>query len=190
MALNAQYGANSLCSEALYEQHKKLARTFKLEGNVVNSGELVVPAAELASRWQRFGAAFIDGIVYAVVVLPLMYILGLFDGASQGRALTVSETVSMQLIGMICFVVINGHLLAKYGQTVGKRVVGIQVVALDYSKVAMKQLVIRYAVYFLIGAIPLIGGVASFVNLLFIFGAEKRCGHDYAADTRVVQCAG
>lgn len=156
----------------------------------MNSEELAVPAAELASRWQRFGAAVIDGIIYVVVVLPLMYILGLFDGASQGVAFSVSEMVTMQAIGLISFVVINGHLLTKFGQTVGKRIVGIQVVALDYSQVTLKQLVIRYAVYFLIGAIPVIGGLASLVNLLVIFGAEKRCGHDYAADTRVVQYAG
>ena len=53
-----------------------------------------------------------------------------------------------------------------------------------------QQLVTRYAVYFLIGLIPIVGSLASLVNLLIIFGAEKRCGHDYAAKTKVVVGSG
>jgi uncharacterized RDD family membrane protein YckC len=161
-----------------------------MDGNAVNSESLVAQELELASRWQRFGAAFVDGLIYSVFMLTLMYFTGMFDNLSRGAEADPMKILTIQLAGLVVFVLLNGQLLVKYGQTIGKRVVGIQIVALDNSKMTTQQLVTRYAVYFLIGLIPIVGTLASFVNLLIIFGAEKRCGHDYAAKTKVVVGSG
>lgn len=161
-----------------------------MDGNAVNSEGLVAQERELASRWQRLGASCIDGLIYSVFVLSLMYFSGMFDNLSRGAEADPMKILPIQLAGLLVFVLLNGQLLVKYGQTIGKRVVGIQIVALDNSKMTTQQLVTRYAVYFLIGLLPIVGSLASFVNVLIIFGAEKRCGHDYAAKTKVVVGSG
>jgi uncharacterized RDD family membrane protein YckC len=47
-------------------------------------------------------------------------------------------------------------------------------------------LLIRYGVYFAGNFIPVIGPLFGLVNVLFIFGEERRCLHDLAANTIVV----
>ena len=48
---------------------------------------------------------------------------------------------------------------------------------------------LRNVVPGLIAAIPIAGPLFSVVDLLMIFGRERRCLHDYIAGTRVVKVA-
>ena len=43
------------------------------------------------------------------------------------------------------------------------------------------------AVLSLAGLVPVLGPLASFVDILFIFGASRRCVHDLIAGTQVVR---
>jgi uncharacterized RDD family membrane protein YckC len=46
---------------------------------------------------------------------------------------------------------------------------------------------IRGIVNWIIGAVPMFGGLYSIADVLFIFGKDRRCLHDLLAGTRVVQ---
>ena len=81
--------------------------------------------------------------------------------------------------------VANLFLLVKWGQTIGKRFVGIRVVdkERDVHPGAARLIGIRVVLNGLLGLIPFY----ALVDVLFIFGQERRCIHDYLAGTRVVK---
>jgi uncharacterized RDD family membrane protein YckC len=143
----------------------------------------------LASRWARLGASIIDSIIMMFVVVPVMYFTGGFDGIMDGREPGFVYMFSMGILSFIVFFAINYRYLVANGQTIGKKVLEIKIVDLNGNvPVFQPQLMIRYAVYLLPGQIPVVGQFFSLVNVLFIFGKEKRCIHDLAAKTKVVQC--
>lgn len=141
----------------------------------------------LASRWSRLWASMIDGLIISVITLPVMYFTGGFEGISEGIQPSVGYSLLLGLLGLFVFFVVNGKLLIKNGQTIGKKIVGIKIVDLDGNIPLVKQhLIKRYAVYFIPGQIPVVGQFFSLINILFIFGKQKRCVHDLVAGTRVV----
>lgn len=143
----------------------------------------------LASRWARLGASIIDSIIMMIVVVPVMYFTGGFDGITSGVQPGFVYMFSMGIVSFIVFFAINYRFLIANGQTIGKKVLEIKIVDLDGNvPVFQPQLLIRYAVYVLPGQIPVVGTIFSLVNILFIFGKEKRCIHDLAAKTKVVKC--
>lgn len=140
-----------------------------------------------ASRGDRLGAALIDGLIMTAIVMPFMYLTGAFDNISNGIQPSFTYSLLMGLIGIIFFILINGKLLSKSGQTIGKRALGIKIVTLSGELPEIKEhLLKRYGVYLLLGQIPIIGQFLSFINILLIFGSQKRCGHDLLAGTIVV----
>lgn len=147
---------------------------------------------ELASLGSRFGAAFIDGLIMLAVLMPLEFAGGFlqlaFNAGATRQAIPLGTTFMWSLIGVLVFVLIQGYPLVKDGQTWGKKVCSIKIVSIEGGQPPVPQLAIRYAVYMLPGAIPLIGGLASLVNICLIFRSDRRCGHDLAAGTRVI-CA-
>jgi uncharacterized RDD family membrane protein YckC len=140
----------------------------------------------LASRWQRLGASMLDGLIMMVACFPIMYFTGGFVGIEDGVQPTLGYSLFIAALGIVAFIIINYKLLTTKGQTVGKYAIGTKIVDLNGSLPSTNQLVTRYAVFFLPGQVPVIGPLLSTINILFIFGKEKRCVHDYAADTRVV----
>ena len=142
-----------------------------------------------ASRWNRLWASLIDGLIMMVVVMPVMYLTGGFDGVSEGVQPSLGYSLLMGLLGIVAFILINGKLLSTNGQTIGKRTLGIKIVTLSGELPSIKEhLLKRYGVYFLLGQVPIIGQILSIANLLVIFGKQKRCGHDFVAGTIVVNC--
>lgn len=143
---------------------------------------------ELASRWARLFASIIDGIIISIVTIPVMYFSGFFEQLTAGQEPSFLYSIFIAFVGLIVFFAVNFQLLSNNGQTVGKKLLGIKAVNADGSHAEMKDLVLkRYTVYFLPGYIPLIGGIFSLVNILFIFGKRKRCIHDIAANTIVIK---
>lgn len=142
---------------------------------------------ELASRMSRLGASILDGLTIACVTLPLMYFTGGFDGITTGVQPSFGYSLMIGIAGMIAFFVYNMRLLTRDGQTIGKRLLGIRIVDLDNNVPKLKpHLLVRYLTYFLPGQIPIVGQIFSLVNILFIFGKERRCLHDIFAGTRVI----
>lgn len=141
----------------------------------------------LASRWARFLASTIDGILGAMILVVFMSKLGAFEYIESGDLLPIELLVKIAVSSWLIFFLLNGHLLSRYGQTIGKRVMGIAIVTLDGQKPQFWPLVVkRYLVIGLLSYIPLLGTFLNITNGLFIFRRDKRCVHDLIAGTIVV----
>jgi uncharacterized RDD family membrane protein YckC len=143
---------------------------------------------ELAGRWRRVGGALVDGIVAMVVLYPLVVWLGRVFALDYREALPVRVRIAFVAIGWVVFIVLNGYLLWKRGQTIGKFAVRTRIATMDGGVPPLtKTLGIRYIVVGLLFHVPVLGFLFGLANLLFIFGASRRCLHDYMAGTRVVR---
>lgn len=165
------------------------------EQNPYRSPNAVIaePAGEeLASRWVRLGAAFIDGIIMLVILMPIMYFGGYWraatEAAAAGQQVGLGTTLLWGAVGFIVFLVVQGVPLNATGQTWGKRITGIKIVDLAGNKPPLGKLIgLRYLPIGVASNIPFIGPIISIVNVLLIFRADRRCGHDLIAGTRVVK---
>jgi len=149
--------------------------------------EFLETTSNLATRWQRLWASIIDSITVMLVTLPIMYFTGMFDMMTEGRQPGLLYSLGIGLAGIAFFALINYQSLTTNGQTIGKKVLGIKIVDLDESLPSGKSLLTRYVAYFGFGQIPIAGPLISIINILFIFGKEKRCGHDYLGKTKVIK---
>jgi uncharacterized RDD family membrane protein YckC len=144
---------------------------------------------QLASRWQRLGASLLDVLIMLPITLPITYFTGGFEGITTHAKPSIGYTLLMGIVGLFVFCLLNGNLLIKNGQTIGKKIVGIKITDLKGNNPGLVQhLIPRYAFYYFIALIPIVGQYISLISVLFIFGEEKRCGHDYIASTKVLQC--
>jgi uncharacterized RDD family membrane protein YckC len=143
----------------------------------------------LASRWARLGAAIIDSLTIGIVTLPVMYFTGGFDGISAGRQPGFLYMLGMTTLSALVYFAINYRFLIANGQTVGKKVLDIRIVDLSGNIPSFqRQLIVRYLVATFPALIPVVGQFLGAIDVLFIFGKEKRCVHDFIARTRVVNC--
>ncbi len=83
---------------------------------------------QLASRWARLGASIIDSLIAAAISFPLMYYTGTWQKLVRGEY-PVFEIAMFGIFGVAVFLALHGYLLAKYGQTIGKRVLGIKILS-------------------------------------------------------------
>ncbi len=151
--------------------------------DVSGSGE-----AQLAGRGARLGGAIIDG----VIVLGLWWLISLMTPwnvfspkMAQGGFVAMLGT---QLIGLLLFSLVNGYLLMTRGQTIGKMLLGMRIVRPDGSAATPGRMIgLRYAVGWMLSALPVVGMVFALVDCLLIFRADRRCVHDLIADTIVVK---
>jgi len=154
--------------------------------------------APLATLGQRFAAALIDGLLFLTVYIPLILGIGL-DAISQmpenpDQVENLSLTPNWGLVGLavvmlLGLVVVNIVMLAKRGQTIGKRLMAIRIVDVerDVNPGWVRTIILRGVVNGLISGVPVLGVLYTIVDILFIFGQERRCIHDLIATTRVVQ---
>lgn len=153
------------------------------------AANLAVPAEnDLAGRWERLGAALIDVIISLSIIFPVLY-------AAGGWEMMVEDTLSLfwTLIyafgGFLLFCVLHSYLLAKYGQTIGKRLAGIRIVDVHSGEKhsLSKLLLARYVPVTIVSNLPVVGQFLAVINVLFIFRQDKRCVHDLIAGTKVVR---
>ena len=142
----------------------------------------------LASRGKRLGGALLDGLFSLIVIIPIILASGVFDKIKQGQQVSMEQTVLFFFLNLVIFVIIHGYLLSKYGQTVGKKIVGTRIVDKVNGKVVPfgKIFALRFLPFLIIGQIPFIGGLFGLTDILFIFRTDKRCIHDLIAGTIVV----
>lgn len=148
------------------------------------------PGAELATRGSRFAASVIDSLLMLVPVMPATIVLYFFLGAEEWPAFEEEVYVNLLLFSVFCvsFCVINGYLLHKRGQTVGKYCVGIQIVdyhsgqLLGFTQVLAKRCLPTWVMQWC----PFVGNLLSIADVVCIFSEEQRCLHDFIAQTKVV----
>ena len=146
-----------------------------------------VTVGPLASRWARLFGSIVDSLIMGLVMLPIMYFTGYFDGFADGNQPSLVHAFALGLAGCLAFVLINWHFLKTSGQTIGKKALGTKIVTDTDQLPDTPTLLKRYGVYFGLSMVPIIGSILSLLNIVFIFGGEKKCLHDRAAVTKVVK---
>ena len=64
----------------------------------------------------------------------------------------------------------------------------IKIVSMERKQVGIIKLyTLRYLVFSFVNQIPAVGSLINLVNILFIFGKERRCLHDRIAGTCVIK---
>jgi uncharacterized RDD family membrane protein YckC len=143
----------------------------------------------LAERSSRLGAAIVDGLIFsAMVYIPL--IIGTVISAAGSEAGGEPNAVFLLLgfglafAGFIVWTYLTVKQMGATGQSLAKKYFNIKVVRSDGSPASLSNLIWkRNVVNWLLGIIPMYG----LVEVLFIFGEERKCLHDKIADTIVVE---
>lgn len=164
-------------------------------GPGVDAREEVEP--ELAGRISRLLAQLINS---ALLMVPIGLVL--MAGYKVIRQYTLTgevhsttgATTAMLLAGLLLagWIAWNLVLLHQYGQSVGKRMIGIRIVRSDGTDAGLARLVLlRFVSLIVIGGAlasvtPLLESAFTLINVLLIFTVARRCIHDYLADTIVV----
>lgn len=146
--------------------------------------------AELASLGERFIAALIDTIILIVVVLvPIFIFYGGWAEIMAADSLdSYAFTLGSTIVAYLTYIVVHGYLLAKNGQTVGKRILDIKVVRTDGSPASFVRLVgVRALFENALLLIPVVDIWLSLIDVLFIFRRSRKCLHDTVADTIVIR---
>lgn len=143
----------------------------------------------LASRGARFVGALIDGILLTVIFIPLMMASGYWERALAQQEETLLQMAMIGLLGISVFLTINGYLLAKRGQTVGKIIAKTRIVSNETNELLpfFKVYGLRYLPLQIIAYMGTLGSLLTLVDALFIFGQDRRCLHDIVAGTKVVR---
>ncbi len=157
----------------------------ELTGEKPDSGTGESP--DLAGRGQRLAAAIIDGIISTVITVGIMYPFGVLEQFANGIEPDTPTLIIVVALSLTIFFAINGYLLHRNGQTIGKKLLSIRISNLQNENPgAAKIIFVRYLPMQLIAQIPFVGGLIGLVNVLMIFGSERRCLHDYIAGTIVI----
>jgi len=151
---------------------------------------------ELASRWARLAAILLDSLVGFILFTPA-YVMNWATLVQQARGNPAMVWINLAktggwfylgLLGALIVLAIDLVLLARNGQTIGKKLLGIKVVSVDGSPVSLfRVFFLRYVCNTVLTLIPLFGSLYSLVDCLMIFGESRRTVHDRIADTIVIK---
>jgi uncharacterized RDD family membrane protein YckC len=144
---------------------------------------------EKAYRIDRLFAAGIDFIIQLVLLIPVIVYLGVAE-IKEYSLVTISYVYGA---GYISILLVQGYLLYRYGQTIGKRITGMRIENLDGSKAGFVKIIFVRVLLIsgFLSFLPFVGAPLALVSLimvfgiLLIFGKEQRCLHDYIARTKV-----
>ncbi len=131
----------------------------------------------------------IDGLLSVMIFLPVQAKLGVLDNFPKIKPLSGGETAAWGAAGFVLWLAIQGYFLATRSQTVGKRLLNIQMVNFaDGTPASLGKLVLaRHLPPAIVANVPFIGPMLGLVDALFIFRADRRCVHDLIAGTKVVE---
>jgi uncharacterized RDD family membrane protein YckC len=143
---------------------------------------------DLATRGSRLAASCLDGICGSVVALPI--IISMFSAGAGARMADQVFSLSglVTLVLGLALVVYNLMRLSSHGQTIGKQMVGIQIIRSDLqTPVGLGRILgLRILPITLLSFIPFIGSLIQLIDPLLIFQGSQQCIHDMIADTNVV----
>lgn len=153
-------------------------------------------ASTLASRWSRLAAVMLDGFLGFIGFMPA-WIMNLSTIPPQARGNAFAVWISLAKTGgwfylgvviALLVLAIDLILLARNGQTIGKKLLGIKVVRTDGSPVSLfRVFFLRYVCNTFLTLIPIAGPLYSLVDSLMIFSESRRTVHDRIADTIVIR---
>lgn len=144
---------------------------------------------DLAARGRRLVATLIDMVIVPTVTIFFVMVFGLVEHAEDFQDRWWLLHVLLTAIGS--YILLNGFLLWKAGQTLGKRIMNIAIVrGSDRTKPPplWKLLVIRapfFPVLFL-AIVPWLFFL-PLLDQVLIFGKQRRCIHDWLCNSLVVR---
>ncbi|RTZ13507.1 RDD family protein [Vibrio aquaticus] len=142
---------------------------------------------ELASRWSRFWAVFIDGLIGMAYTVPVLWYTDFGDRIMSSGVWFPLESFLLMIYGWAMYLLFHGYLLHTKGQTIGKNVFDIAIVDTSGDYIGLPQLFTKRFLPIAIAAfIPLVGNYVALIDGLFIFRKDKRCIHDLIAGTKVI----
>ncbi len=148
---------------------------------------------EAASRLSRLGAALVDAFVgFAPLgAIALLLPMALLSGSMGSLVVLVLAAVGVSLAVLITQIV----LVARRGQTIGKKVLGIRMITSDGDIPSVwRVFFLRWLPFFVVAVVLElvlkvrgIGNLVYVLDALLIFQPTRRCLHDLFADTHVVK---
>ena len=136
----------------------------------------------LAAPERRLLARLIETVIELVPA-----VVGIFHGVAMGSRMLIRGGLIVSGVTLLAVAVLNLVWLHRYGQSVGKRILGLRIVRADGSRAGLGRLfVLRELVPFALFLVPLAGALFYLVDRVTIFGEERRCVHDRLADTIVI----
>ena len=170
----AYFGVN----KKSYPDRAKLILDCINQRKLSHPEEIPVPKVGVAGRGVRLLAAIIDGTIIALSFLPV----AIFFGPQYAESNPILYPVFALIYSYFVFLILNGYLLIDYGQTIGKKLVGISIRNLEGEIPKFNTLILYRPAVKMIFAIlsPL-----DLINKLLIFRKDKRCAHDHIVGTKV-----
>ena len=138
----------------------------------------------LATPWQRWLGVFLDNLLFVPAVIPFLLLAATLE---EER---IEEIGPMALLfgPMLVVTIVQWFLIARNGQSIGKRIIRTRIVRLDGSNPGFVYGVLLRS-WVLIGLqfIPLLGYFIGLADALFVFRRDRRTIHDHIAGTKVIQ---
>lgn len=141
----------------------------------------------LAAPERRLQARLIESVIPTI---PLVLVAGL--GLAIGSRTLIRIGVISSWVVAFGVLVLSAVWLHRYGQSVGKRILGLRIVRSDGSRAGVGRLfVVRellpIAILTCLGIlIPILAAIGYIVDHVPILSGPRRCIHDSIADTIVV----
>ena len=146
---------------------------------------------ELAGYWARIAAYLIDSILVSVGVLAVLLVVKpeLFDHSPEKAPFAILLTILLSLRGVQFLY--EALLLARDGQTLGKKALKIRVIRSDGQDLDIMSSITRPFFLHCLAFFQLLLGfpwMFAFLDYILIFSNKQRkCLHDILARTRVVR---
>lgn len=141
----------------------------------------------LAGRGARLAASIVDQLIAVVAMLPLLPAAISYGQTEELGGLGIAG-IGLAVVLILGVLGVNLSWLASTGQTIGKRVLGVRIVRMDGTPIALGRIIgLRIVPTTLFQLIPMIGGLLGLIDVLFIFRDDRRCIHDLFADSQVVE---
>lgn len=173
-----QYGGVWVCANCkpIFVQKLREGATLPGQGGALN----------YAGFWIRFGAKFVDGLIFLVILaIPIGFVIfGGIKSAAQGGQPGFGQLAlqfGIQLAAIAVAVGYNTFFIGKYAATPGKMACGLKVVLSDGGPVSYLRAFGRAWAEQLSGMICYIGYIIAG------FDKEKRALHDHICNTRVIR---
>lgn len=154
---------------------------------VMAGGALAPSALHFAGVGIRFGARFIDGLIFIVPFLIIAFLLipGLLRTAGNGSPFFNGAFFLTALVFGVFYEVL---MLRYWGATLGKMACGVKVVRADGSSLGWGVSFGRYFMYnVVISMIPFVNWILLLTTAIMAgVDDQKRGLHDRVCDTRVI----
>jgi serine/threonine-protein kinase len=137
-----------------------------------------------ASFGQRLAAMVIDGLILLVIQFLLSVVVTLLFGLLVDSF--ASAAAIAYLVGIGLYVWYHTHFYVRSGQTPGKKLVGIKVIATDGSLLTGRKAFVRVLVYWL--DVVLFYLLLGFAGFMWMFlDRNRQTWHDKAAGSYVIR---